>query len=373
MPALMDDTALRLTGQDRVLVIRLGAVGDVLRTLPALHLIRQAYPDVNLTWIVEDLSRDLLLGHPEIDEVLRLPRRELKEAAVSPLHFVKGLKELKRDLRRRRFTVALDFQGSFKSGVLSWMSGAPRRVGFAPGHCREMSFLFTNLHVRPRAQRLNRVEKNLALAEAVGAAGDEVAVVLPESPEEGERAASILRDAAPRGEAVAVLSPGTSRRQAHKRWPAERYARLAALLRDTLGAVPLVAWGPGEETVARVIVEGSSGRAHVAPATSLRVLAAILRRAGVFIGADTGPMHLAWAVGCPVVALFGPTDPGLNAPLGPGNAILRVGRSMADLSPEQVLAAARSILARPRRPGGAGWPARWSRHHLFGSAAGAQP
>jgi lipopolysaccharide heptosyltransferase I len=357
----------RLTQGDRLLILRLGAVGDVIRTLPALHLIRRAAPGVFIAWLVEDLSRDLLAGHPEIDEVIRFPRRELLEAAVRPARIPGLLRDLARGLRGRRFTVAADFQGSLKSGLAARLSGARRRVGFAPGHAREMSFLFTNVWVRPGPAALNRVARNLLLAEALGASGDEVEIVLPERPDEARRAEVILRELSC-GTPI-VLSPGTSHRQRRKAWPPEHYARLAALLRRDFGAAPLVAWGPGEEETARGIVAASAGAARALPPTGLRLLAALLRRAALFVGADTGPMHLAWGVGCPVVALFGPTDPRLNGPLGPDHAVLRRGPRTALIAPEEVLAAARRALQ--RRGGDLRIAPRLSRAAVFRTAADA--
>jgi len=350
MRALIHRPAVRLEDHDRVLLIRLGAVGDVLRTLPALHLIRTSYPGLHLTWMVEDPSRDLLVGHPEIDEIIVFPRRELREAALRPRRLAERLAALAEALRQRRFGVAIDFQGSFKSGLLARMSGAPRRVGFAPGHCREFSFLLTNEWVRPRERRLNRVERNLFMAERLGASGDEIEVILRERSDEGREAESLLGSINPAGVPVVLLSPGTSPRQRWKRWPVEHYARLASLLRSRVGALPLVAWGPGEEGLARAIASDSLGQAVVAPRTSLRILAAILRRCALFVGADTGPMHLAWGVGCPVVALFGPTDPRLNAPLGPAHIVLRAGMSTSNIPPEQALTAAETILGRRSAP-----------------------
>ncbi len=368
----MDRRAHRLDDRDRVLLIRLGAVGDVLRTLPALHLIRGTFPSVHLAWIVEDLSRDILDGHPEIDEVLRFPRREIGAAAGNPLGMAACLAALRRDLRARRFTVALDFQGSLKSASLALLSGAPRRVGFAPGHCRELSFLFTNEWLRPGERHLNRVEKNCRLAESLGAAGDEIEVVLPERPNEEREAEGLLHTINPAGSPVVVLSPGTSRRQRGKRWPPEHFATLASRLAASSGALPLVVFGPGEETLARSIVSASGGRAALSPPTSLRALASLMRRAALFVGADTGPMHLAWSVGCPVLALFGPTDPRLNAPLGPGHVVLKAGGSMSGITPEQAFEAARDLL--PRRPAATRAKSpRLSRAALFPRTAGARP
>ncbi len=360
----MSHPALRLSNSDRVLVIRLGAVGDVIRTLPALHLIRRTYASIHLAWIVEDLSREILEGHPEIDRLIRFPRREIMAEATRPGRLAARIRALGEELRRERFTVAVDFQGSLKSGLVAMLSGAPSRVGFAPGHGREMSSLFANHWVRPRSRWLNRVERNLQMSEAIGAWGDELTLTLPETAGEGREADAILRAAAPGGEPLILLSPGTSRRQSYKRWPADRFARLAARMRETLAAVPLVVWGPGEEDLARGIVRTSGGAAVQSPPLGLRSLAALLRRASLFVGADTGPMHLAWAVGCPVVALFGPTDPRLNAPLGPGHVVLRGESGTGAISTDEVHGAVRDVLERSggrRTPG----PPRLSRSALF--------
>ncbi len=348
----MVDRLRPLQKDDRVLLIRLGAVGDVLRTLPALHLIRTSFPTIHIAWMVEDLSRDLLRDHPEIDEVLRFPRRELRRNSLRPLPLARRLREITRELRGRGFTVALDFQGSLKSALLGLLSGAPRRIGFAPGHAREMSFLFTSEWVRPPHGALNRIERNLLLADAIGARGDTIEAVLPELPDEGRAAEDLIRDLNPRGLPLVVISPGTSQRQRRKRWPAERFAGLAESLASIAGVRPVLAWGPGEEELARSIVSRAGGGVVPLPATGLRLLAAVLRRSALFIGADTGPMHLAWAVGCPVLALFGPTDPRLNAPPGEGHIVLRPGRDTAAITTEEALRAARRLLE--RRPAGAG-------------------
>ena len=342
----MSDPTVPVSAADRLLVIRLGAVGDVLRTLPALHLIRRTYASVHVAWIVEDLSRDLLEGHPEIDQVIRFPRREFTADARRPHRLAARLGTLGRELRRHRFTIAVDFQGSLKSGMLSLLSGAKARLGFAPGHAREMSSLFANRWVRPRSRWMNRVERNLLMSEALGASGDEIIMDVHETEAEGREAQMILRHVVPGVEPLVVLSPGTSRRQAYKRWPVDRFARLAVRLRDRLGAVSLVAWGPGEEGMASDIVRSSGGAAVPSPAIGLRVLAALLRRASLFVGADTGPMHLAWGVGCPVVALFGPTDPRLNAPLGENHIVLCGDKTTDTISTDEVFGAVRDALER---------------------------
>jgi heptosyltransferase I len=365
----MSPNPMPLLGTERVLVIRLGAVGDVIRALPATHLLKSTFPRLHLAWIVEDLSHDLLEKNPEIDEVIRFPRGELQSNLIRPRRLAARLAGLRADLAARRFDLAIDFQGSFKSGLVTRLSGAPRRIGFGPGHARELSFLCTNEWVRPGSRWLNRVERNLLLAEAVGAAGDEIRVVLPESPDEAGRAQQILRETSPGGDPVVVLAPGTSVRQRHKRWSYGNFSRLAGLLRRSLGAVPVVAWGPGEESLAQTVVSESSGAARALPAVGLRLLASILRRSALFVGADTGPMHLAWSVGCPVVAIFCTTDPRLNAPLGEAHIVLRGSGAAAAIQPEQVAESAGRILKREPFPRPSAMPP-LSRRMLFPRSSG---
>jgi len=334
-----------LQPSDRLLVIRLGAVGDVIRTLPAVRWIKSACPAVPIAWLVEDLSRDLLVGQPDIDEVIRFPRRELGGALAHPLQAARALTALLRLLRSRRFTIAADFQGSAKSGLFALLSGARRRIGFAPGHSREASWLFTNEWVRPPKARMHRVARNLQIAAALGGGEIDVTVLLPERGEEGAQADRIVGALRAGDGRLVVFSPGTSHRQRCKRWPAGHYAQLASLMQRAIGVSPVIAWGPGEEEMAHAIVSRSGGVARLLPPMGLRLLAAVLRRADLFVGADTGPMHLAWSVGCPVVALFGPTDPALNAPLGRETITLRNGGSTASITPEIALEAARALLS----------------------------
>jgi lipopolysaccharide heptosyltransferase I len=332
---------------DRVLIVRLGAVGDVLRSLPALRQIRAAFPAAHLAWIVEDLSAPLLENHPDIDQVIPLSRSELRRAGASPWEMVRFVGQLRHQLRAARYGVAVDLQSSFKSGVLTALTGAARRVGYAPGFCREASFLFTTEWLPLSSPWLNRVEKHLEMASALGSPRlDPAPTPLPERSEDGVEAEAILARALPKPEPRVVISPGVSHRQSFKMWPPGHYMRLVTLIRRTLAVRPLVVWGPGEEELAGLIVQSTGGDALMAPRTSLTVLAALLRRSAAFVGADTGTMHLAWIVGCPVVAMFGPTDPRLNAPRGEGHIVLRAASTrMRDLAPEVALDALRHILA----------------------------
>jgi ADP-heptose:LPS heptosyltransferase len=328
----------------RLLIVRLGAIGDVLRLLPAVRRLRAFSPRLHLAWLVEDLAAPLLEEHPDIDERIVLSRAEIRGCGRSPRLLAGLLRSLRRRLLAGRYDVAIDFQANLKSGLLTRLSGAPRRIGPSPRHGREMSFLFVNEWVDLSSATLNRVDRNLEIVGALGAANGPVEPSLPERPEEGRAAVSLLAEAGFPAAPPVVLAPGTSARQAYKRWPVESWSRLARLL-GAAGIRTLVVWGPGEEPLARQVAAGSEA-ARLAPPTGLRLMAAVLRRSALFVGADTGPMHLAWVVGCPVVALFGPTDPRINAPRGPGDrSIVAPDRAMPSLHPEQV---AEEVLTRLR-------------------------
>lgn len=345
----MERPVAPLGSADRVLVVRLGAVGDVIRALPALHRLRLTFPGAHLAWVVEDLAAPLLERHPDLNEVIRLSRRDLRAAGRSPRRLARTVSDIGGRLRAGRYDVAVDLQSSLKSGILTVLSGARRRVGFAPGHCREMSFLFTSEWAGLSSPWLNRVDRNLEMAAHLGARTGPVEASLTETVSEGAAAAGILASLGLPPGAPILLAPGASRRQAFKRWPAAAWGRLGGLL-AAAGRSPVIVWGPGEEELAEEVERGSRGGARRAPPTSLPVLAALLRRAALFIGADTGPMHLAWAVGCPVVALFGPTDPRLNAPYGAGHEVVPAPEGdLGRLVPEAVSAAALRSLAKAGR------------------------
>ena len=342
----MQRPVAKLRPADRVLVVRLGAVGDVIRALPAVHRLRRTYPQAHLAWIVEDLAAPLLEGHADLNEVIRLSRRDLRAAGRSPARLARTLSEVGGRLVAGRYDVVVDLQSSLKSGVVALLARAGRRVGFAPGHCREMSFLFTNEWAPLSSPWLNRVDRNLEIAAQLGAGEGPVSAALAETASEGAAAEGILASLGLAAGRPILLGPGASRRQAFKRWPAASWARLGALL-AAAGRSPVIVWGPGEEGLAEEIERGSRGGARRAPATSLPVLAALLRRSALFLGADTGPMHLAWAVGCRVIALFGPTDPRLNAPYGPGHEVLAAPEgNLERLTPDAVAAAALRLLER---------------------------
>ncbi len=355
---------------ERILLIRLSAVGDVVNTLPMLSLLREARPDAFIGFAVEDKAADLLLGHPLVDRVHVFPRRPLRAAlgtripGAGLLRAWRLLRDHRRDLSQAHYDVAIDVQGNLKGALHLVASGAPRRVGFASGHGREASHLFVNERIVPPLERPHRVDKFASLLAALGSVGTARSFVLPHSSVASGTAERWLaeRGLAPGG--FVMLHPGTSERGSGKRWPVERFGELAHRLAErssdgsgiaAAGVAPLralVSWGPGEEELARAVVLASREKALLAPRTgSLLELAELSRRAVAFVSADTGPMHLAAACGTPCVALFGPKDPRVYRPWGEGHRVLasppeRGG--MPAILVEDVLAALESLLVSGR-------------------------
>jgi heptosyltransferase I len=300
---------------DRILVVRLGAVGDVVRTLPAASALRAAYPGSHLAWLVERASSSLLRAQPWLDEVIEFPREELRDALRRGrlLAAAREARRFARGLRRRRFELVVDFHAILKSGALAAMSGAPVRASYARPYARELSWLFASHGAELDPPRASRFDRNDALVRFLG-------VKAPAAPQplrvDEERLRRIARDLGP-GPAPVAIHPGTSDSTPHKRWNPAGYGAVARAIRDELGVRSVVSVGPARDdrAFAEAVVAAAGGAAALAPATpSLADLAALFARSRLYVGSDTGPMHVASLVGTPVVQLLGPTDPVENAP-----------------------------------------------------------
>lgn len=292
----------------RVLVVRLSALGDCLHALPVAVELRRQLPGAHIGWAIEALGHQILRDHPAVDRFHLYPRRS------PPLRFARDLLALRRELHEERYDIALDLQGLTKSGLVAWLSGAPRRVSLGPPDRRELNRLFVSEAVTAPAFVRHVVDRNLSLLRAVGLkvperARFELPVLEPST------ALAALLDSLPAAR-LAVVNPGASWNT--KIWSTTGYAQVARGLADRHGLGVVVAWGnENEHALAREVVRAAERPQVVeAPATSLRDLAALLSRARVVVSGDTGPMHLAVALGVPVVSVFGPTAPERNGPYG---------------------------------------------------------
>jgi len=340
-------------------VIRLGAVGDVVRTLPAAAGLRATWPRAHLAWLVEPASASVLRGQPWLDEVIVFPRDALGRA-LRGLRFAALARELRaftRQLREARFDLVVDFHAILKSGFLSLLSGARRRVSYAPPFAREGGHWFATERARLAPPKQSRFDRNEALLRYLGSDA-----ALPARPLHVPAAAlARIDEALGAGSAPVVIHPGTSDATPYKRWTAAGYASVARALAAE-GVPCVVTSGPAasDREMAEAVLAAAGPAARPAPATpTLLDLAALFARARLYLGADSGPMHVASAVGTPVVQLLGPTDPLENAPYpGTPSRTLRVqigcnpcrrgcgaATCMRLIPAAAVLAAARELLA----------------------------
>jgi heptosyltransferase I len=344
----------------RLLIVRLGSMGDIFHTLPAATALRNAFPEATLGWMVEERWAELLCTLPEPRCGPRSPQRPLVDCVhtVNTKQWRTSLLSVQTweriaatisELGARRYEVAVDFQGAVKSAAFARWSGARTIYGFAQPRENAASMFYTSQVI---AHGMHIVERNLSLAEAAACQPLELRAI--DCP--WDDAAEKYCDNWLRRDAISdfvVLNPGAG--WGAKQWPAERYGHVAKRLRED-GLPSLINFGPGEELLARAVEGASGGAAHVL-SCSLSQLIAFTRRAKLFIGGDTGPMHMAAGLRVPVVAIFGPTNPTRNGPFGTRSIVLRSSSSLTtharrddpdpgllEISADQVVEAARRLL-----------------------------
>jgi lipopolysaccharide heptosyltransferase I len=293
------------TGVDRVLIVKLGALGDIVHAIPVAAALRRALPSVRIDWLVSPRHRPILDLVPVIDR-----RLEMTDA---------GILGVIRELRRNRYDVALDLQGLIKSAFLARASGGRRVIGFSSRYVREpLARLFYTEAYDPggggmyHEDETHVVLTNLGLLEPLGF---RPGASPPEFPIDIVDSAVAKQVAGATGGRYAVLNVGAA--WPNKRWLPSRFAAVASALRSVHGLPSVVLWGPGEEALAREAAAGSSGAATLLPQTSIADIAAIARGAALFVTGDTGPAHIAGAVGTPIVGIYGPTRPSRNGPWSP--------------------------------------------------------
>ncbi len=361
------DSSIERLLPERLLIVRLSAMGDVIHTLPAAQALREAFPQAMIGWVIEERWAELLCapGTP-----LRGPRSAERPLAdwVHPVNLTgwrtslftiataQQIAKARNDVRSVRYDVAVDLQGAVRSAVLAHWSGAQVVYGAAEPRESPASLWYTR---QAMARGVHVVEQNLSVAEAV--AQRKLAVPRVELPMDPAMEENISRALAQHGVGeYAILNPGAG--WGAKRWPARRYGEVARqLAKDGLRC--LVNFGPGEEDLFQEVNAASGGVVRPTKA-SIAELIALTRRARLFIGGDTGPMHLAAALQVPVVAIFGPTDPARNGPYGTRSIVLRNPASpttharraepdegLMEISTEAVVEAARRLLAEGNRGG----------------------
>jgi lipopolysaccharide heptosyltransferase I len=321
----------------RILIVKLSSIGDVVHTLPAAAYIRRALPDARISWAVERRASDILKQSPAIDRVIELDTRSwrkdpfIRQTRADVKSTIAALRNATGDMDR--FDIAIDFQGLIKSGLVAYMTGAKKRVGFETSGLREkVSRIFLTDQVKT-SEIEHVIEKNLALARKAiaGRAIDDAdnacssrgryefpIYVSDEDEEYVEKATRAVE-----GD-FAIINPGGG--WPTKLWRAESFGELADWLYKEYRLASFITYGPGEEPLAERVARSSRTRsARMLPST-IKQFVALARRTRIFIGGDTGPLHIAAACGAPIVGIYGPTSPGRNGPFE--NDDIAVGRDL---------------------------------------------
>lgn len=344
----------------RILIVRLSAMGDVIHTLPAVQALRGAFPTAHIGWMIEERWAELLCApgtarrgrrseaRPVVDEIHAVNLKAWRKSILS-ISTVQRIATVWNDVRAAQYEVAIDLQGAIRSALLARFSGAPVVYGAADARESPASLWYSRKVVGRGA---HVIEQNFSIAQAL--IGHPVKMPGGELPRDHRAEEQIAQRLAElQINDYAILNPGAG--WGAKRWPADRYGEVARGL-ARLGLRTILNYGPGEDELVRT-AENASGGAAQGMKCTISELIALTRRARIFIGGDTGPLHLAAALRVPVAAIFGPTDPARNGPYGTRNIVLRSAQSVTSharrseieqgllgIECESVVAAARELL-----------------------------
>ena len=280
----------------RILIVRLSAIGDSILSVPVLNALRRNLPNATIGWVTERASAQLLQGHSSLDELFITSKRTYKSPREL-LALAKRLREWKPD-------ITIDLQGLTKSSLIAWLSGARSRCGFHHGRFdgRELSTFFNNHLIEASSEHI--VDRGLELLGLLGIADRRVEFNLPEFDQDAEFASQTMASM-DLHDRFAIVNVGAG--WPSKIWPAERYASIARHLGEQWGVPSLVVWsGEQERIAAEQVISLSKDHSRLAPTTTLTQLRSLIRRSCLFVGSDTGPMHLSVAVGTPTIGMIGP-------------------------------------------------------------------
>ena len=294
----------------RILIIKPSAIGDVVHTLPILNLLRKRWPESHIAWLLTPACAALLDGHPMLSEVIRFDRKRFGRGWREPSSLF-GLFSFQKELRSRAFDLVIDLQGLFRSGWLAWQTRAATRIGFK--NAREFAPVFYTHRVDVGSPEQHAVDRYLKIAAALGCDPNVVEFPFHVTDEDRQHVDALLGGIG----RFAVLVPGTNWQT--KRWPIEHFAAMPAMLKDRFGIESVAAGSPDEaELAARLGIVNLAGK------TTLRQLVALFQRADLIIANDSGPMHIAAALGKPLVTPFGPTNPVRTGPYRRDDAVIRI-------------------------------------------------
>jgi heptosyltransferase-1 len=296
-----------MTGEEpkRILIIKPSALGDIILALPALSALRRSFPNARISWFVRPEFAPLIMGHPYISDIILFDRKQLAKWWCERESF-NALRSLIRQLKVGQFDLVFDFQGLFRTGFFSRVTGCKRRFGDAQG--RELAHLFYTDKISQDASSSHLVDYYLKIVAAAGAEQREAEFKLPEDAGAAEQIDKLLKSQGVNGK-YAVIVPGAA--QANKRWSIERFAELAGKIGERFG-LSVVATGTQGE---RDYIDAIGKRViNLAGKTTVRELIPLMKKASLVVSNDTGPGHIAAAIGVPIVMIFGPTNPARVCP-----------------------------------------------------------
>lgn len=334
----------------RFLLIRTSALGDIVQALPVLTALRRHHSEARIAWLVEETFAPLLQGHPDLDEIITVRLRAWRQTPFSARTW-NELRTFLAHLHRFSPDVVLDLMGNHKAGFLASLTLADRRIGLARSFRREPSSAIW-ISEAVRADGSHAVDRMLSVLQALDLPREPADFAADKIPR-ADRSAVLLQDTPT---APVVILPGAG--WANKRYPPEHWGEVARRLEDRLGRKSSVVGGPGEENLVTAVIAASHGSAVELEASGIPDLVAVLEGASLVLGGDTGPLHLAHALGRPVLCLMGPTDPHLHGPYGSAQTVVwqhlpcsfchrrypDVMPCLADLPPDEVAERAIAVL-----------------------------
>jgi heptosyltransferase I len=345
-----------------ILIVKTSAIGDVIHTLPALHALRRHYPAAQIDWLIEEAAAGIVEGHPALDRLLVSKRKRWARAMGHGPRRLQAWRELRgfiRELRATRYDLLIDFQGLLKSGIFVAASRAARKVGFGRGmdHA-EASYLFLNERIPPVDMNIHAVRRELMLLAAIGIKTDEVVFDVPLSQEHFKQINTLLlaRGVADPARVVPINPQAT---WPTKLWDNGKFAQVGDWLAGQGLSVVFTGGSGDRPAIDDIIGRMRQPAVSLAGDTTLKTLAALYQQAPLVISTDTGPMHIAAAVGTPVVAIFGATAPWRTGPYGERHQVVRLDppcspclkrecghrRCMTELGADLVISAASRLLS----------------------------
>jgi lipopolysaccharide heptosyltransferase I len=297
-----------LNGLPRILIIRLSAIGDVVRVIPALHCIREVHPNAQIDWVVEAKSAEVLRDLPALDNIILFDRSG--DFFRSAREFLKTMKQI----RANRYDYVVDFHGIFKSGLFTFFSGAPERIGFERPRSQELSYLSTSKKVKLGPEIVNRMHENLSLCDVFYTGPKPLDVALSISEDDSSLMEEFLEEQFHGAKTIVAIHVPVERPE--KQWPIEYFSTVIDMLLSDGRFDVVLTWGPGQREIVEEVALACKRDPVISPQlATLKQYMALVQSADMYLGGDTGPMHIASALDVPVVAIFAGTNPAQHSPL----------------------------------------------------------